>query len=137
MKTLLSIPLLYILILMLCFASCAQQVNFQKSTHVPAAEVEMKIDRDKNGNYTIDLKVKNLAKPQNLTPGRKTYIVWNQGDYGSFNLGQLKLDDKLKGKLKASSVYKPNQIIITAENNPMATQPDNQVVLKSDEINID
>lgn len=122
----------------LLFNSCSQQsVSFQKSSAIPAAELELEIGRDDNSNYTIELKVKNMAKATALTPERDAYVVWVRSDQGDFNLGQLKVNDKLKGSLKATSVYKPKMIFITAENNIKATQPDKQVVAESESPNFD
>lgn len=123
---------IYLVVLLFVLSACAQKVNFQKSSIVPAAVADMKVEKDKNENYIIEIEVKNLAKPQSLTPSRKVYVVWNQSVHGNFNLGQLRVNDKLKAKLKASTVYKPEKIIIAAENDPMATQPSNQVVLESE-----
>lgn len=117
-------------------SSCSKEVSFQKSTVVPAAKVKVKVDRDNNDNYEVDVEVKDLAQPQDLTPERNSYVVWIESKQGAFNIGQLQVSDKLKGSLVGYTPYKPTKIKITAEDNPRATQPGNQVVLISEDINI-
>jgi hypothetical protein len=129
--------LISLLILAMFLAGCSQKIAFKKSRVVPAAELNVKINQDKNGNYTIDLNVENLAQPQDLTPGKKTYIVWTVTSKGNFNIGQLVIDKNLKGTLSATTPYKPSSIIITAEEDPLATFPGIQVVLTSEEIILD
>jgi len=62
-------------ILLLIFAisvlgSCAKKVAFNPSTVAPGATGSVKIKRDKNKNYAIDLKVRNLPKAEDLQPRR-------------------------------------------------------------------
>lgn len=132
MHKIITNTILILLAVAFTLSSCSQQtVSFQKSSAIPAAELDLQIGRDDNGNYTIDLEVKNMAKPSALTPDREAYVVWVRSAQGDFNLGQLKINDKLKGELEAATVYKPEMIFITAENNIKATQPDKQVIAES------
>lgn len=116
---------------------CSQKIAFNKSRVVPAAELNVKISQDKNDNYKIEMEVENLALPQDLTPAKNTYVVWITSINGSFNVGQLLLDKNLEGTLSAITPYKPNSILITAEEDPKATFPGIQVVLTSETIILD
>ena len=129
--------LLSLLILTFFLGGCSQKIAFKKSRVVPAAELDLKINVDKNGNYSIDLNVENLALPQDLTPAKNTYVVWAVTGKGNFSVGQLIIDKNLKGALSAMTPYKPRSIIITAEDDPEATYPGLQVVLTSEEIILD
>ena len=129
--------ILYLLILTFFLGGCSQKIAFKKSRVVPAAELELKIHVDKNGNYNIELNVENLALPQDLTPAKSMYIVWAVTGKGNFNVGQLLIDKSLKGALSAITPYKPSSIIITAEDDQEATYPGLQVVLTSEEILLD
>jgi hypothetical protein len=129
--------LLYLLMLTMFLSGCYQKFAFKKSRIVPAADLNVKIDHDKNGNYNIELNVENLAQPLDLTPAKKTYIVWIISNKGSFNVGQLNIDKNLEGSLSAITPYKPTSIIITAEEDPEATYPGTQVVVTSEEIILD
>ena len=138
MKTVETIRLLiFCLIIPIILGGCSRKFTFQKSSVVPAAQLAMKIDHDKNDNYKIELKVENLVQPQGLTPSRNTYVVWVNSKQGNYNIGQLSISNKLNGSLTATTPYKPLAVIITAEDNPKATQPGTQVVLTSEEIDID
>lgn len=100
---------------------------------VPAATGTIQVGHDKNGNTTLDLKVKHLAKPGNLTPPATTYVVWIQRPgVSAENQGQLQVNDNLEGEFKTTLPYHNFQIFITAENNPHATSPSGQEVLRQD-----
>ena len=66
------------LALLICLASFAQKkkVSFNTSTVVPSAEGTVKVKKDNNGNYNIDISIDNLADPKRLTPAKKAYVVW-------------------------------------------------------------
>ena len=58
--------------------SCSSKIKFQQSTVVPAAEGSVKVKKDKNENYAIDVDVIHLAGPDRLTPPAAAYVVWIQ-----------------------------------------------------------
>jgi hypothetical protein len=129
--------LVFFLISAMVLGGCSQKIAFNKSTIVPAAELNVKISQDKNDNYKIEMEVENLALPQDLTPAKNIYVVWITSINGSFNVGQLLLDKNLEGTLSAITPYKPSSILITAEEDPKATFPGIQVVLTSETIILD
>lgn len=129
--------IVFLLVLAILLGGCTQKIAFKKSRVVPAAELDLKLYQDKNDNYSIELHVENLALPQDLTPAKQTYIVWIVSGKGNFNAGQLLIDKNLKGTLSAITPYKPISIIISAENDPQATYPGQQIVLTSEEIPLD
>jgi hypothetical protein len=118
--------------------SCGQTVRFVTSTVVPAAEGKVKIKKDDNNNYGIEIEIKNLAEPNKLTPARKTYVVWmNDSNNQSKNLGQLTtssglFSSTLKASFKTVSPIKPTRIFITAEDSGTPVTPGSQVVLNTD-----
>ena len=103
-------------------SSCAKKLTFVTSNIVPAATGSVKIKSDNNGNSSINLSVKNLAKPRDLTPPRNTYVVWMvTEENGTKNIGGLNsssgfLSSKLKSSLKTVTPYKPTAFFITAED---------------------
>lgn len=126
---------------MLCItivlASCARKMTFTTSRVAPAAEGHVKIKKDKNKNYSINLKVKRLADPSRLRPAKRIYIVWmeTQRD-GTRNIGNLRTSSALFSKTLKSSLstvtpYKPTGFFITAENSENPTYPDGEVVLRT------
>ncbi len=108
--------------ILLLAGSCARKATFRPSTQVPAAEGKVKVKRDKNRNYTIDVDVFNLTEPDRLQPPRNTYVVWMVGEDGTINnLGQIRSSSGLfsktrKGSLETSSPSKPVKIFITSED---------------------
>ena len=128
---LLTVSLVFLL------SSCARKVAFQTSPVVPAAEGSVKIKKDKNNNYSLDISVRNLAEPQRLNPPRDTYVVWIETDRdGTKNIGQIKsssglFSSKLKASLEAVTSFKPNRIFITGENDASVTFPGMQVIIQT------
>lgn len=94
-------------------SSCARKMTFGTSTVAPAATGQAKVKKDKNGNYGINVSVRNLAPSKNLTPSRETYIVWVETESnGVKNIGQINtssdlLSKKLKASLSAHMPFKP------------------------------
>lgn len=126
-----------ILLLCLLMTSCARKIMFENSSVVPAAEGSVKVKKDKNSNYALDVSVKNLAESKRLTPPRDTYIVWIETERdGTRNIGQLNssnglFSSKLKASLKTVSSYKPTRLYITAEDNGTIQFPGSQLVLST------
>ncbi len=117
--------------------SCARKMSFQTSSVVPAAEGTVKIKKDKNKNYNIDLNVMRLASPDRLNPPKDFYVVWmtTEGSDAK-NIGQIKtssslLSKTLKSSLKTVSTTQPTGFFITAENNGNIQYPGEEVVLKT------
>ncbi len=111
--------------------------TFSKSSVVPAAEGSVKVKKDKNNNYNIDLHVKRLADPKRLSPAKEIYIVWlRTEDNGSINIGQLKtssgmFSNSLTSALKTVTTFKPINFYITAENHADIKYPEGQTVLNT------
>ena len=59
-----------VLFICLTISSCARKMSFTNSTIVPGAEGSVKIKKDKNKNYKIDLNVIHLTEAKRLTPPR-------------------------------------------------------------------
>jgi hypothetical protein len=88
------------------FASCARKIAFQSSTIVPGAEGTVKVKKDNNSNYTIQVELSNLAEPGKLEPAMKTYVIWMETEQEPVkNIGQINssssfLSKRLKALLK-------------------------------------
>ncbi len=121
----------------LIFSSCAKKMSFGVSNVTPAAQGTVKVKTDKNKNYAIDVKIKNLAPADRLTPSKKVYVVWmvTSGNITK-NIGQLKssskfLSKKLKANLKTISSFKPDYFFITGEDDAQTQYPGFPVVLST------
>jgi hypothetical protein len=121
--------------------SCAPKIAFLSSSVVPAAEGSVKIKNDKNNNYSINVAVTSLAKPERLNPSGNIYVVWMQTEQnGTKNIGRLKTSRALLSKLYKSSLktvtpFKPASFFITAEKVANIQQPQGETVLKTDSFN--
>jgi len=126
---------LFMLIFSFVATACNRKIAFETSTVVPAAEGRVKLKRDDNKNYIIDLEVKNLAAPDRLTPPRNVYVVWVEDENNTTrNVGQLKsssglFTSGLKASLRSVSATKPRRVYITAEDSAEAQYIGSQVVL--------
>ena len=118
--------------------SCGgSKMAFQTSSVVPSAEGSVKVKKDKNKNYDIDLSVIRLANAERLNPPKKMYIVWmNTANDGVKKIGQLKtssslLSKSLKSSLKTSVPYEPKSFFITAEDDAGIEVPYGPTVLST------
>ncbi|QJD98335.1 hypothetical protein HH214_07580 [Mucilaginibacter robiniae] len=106
---------------------------------VPAAEGYIKISKDENQNYAIDVNVKRLAEPSRLKPPKELYLVWMESkSNGVKNLGRLNsssgfFSSDLKGLLHAVTPFKPERVFVTAEDQANIPYPGAQVVLTTKE----
>ena len=102
-------------------SSAQKKVSFNNSIIVPGAEGSVKVKKDKNGNYDIDIYTENLPDPKKLTPSQKVYVAWIETkEKGVKNIGQMKSSSSLLSKVRKASIttvstYKPVKIFITAE----------------------
>ena len=140
-KTPLSIPysfrILSFIFAAVLISACSRKVVFPTSTVLPAADAVVKIDKNDNNNYEIDLRVENMAKPDRLDPPRKKYVVWMVSEKnGTINMGNLEISKKLKGSLETASPYKPICFFITAEDKEIVDTPSTQVVLNSENFDV-
>jgi hypothetical protein len=64
--------------------------SFLNSSVVPAARGSVKIKRDNNKNYVIQIHLSNLAEVERVQPSKQTYVVWMVTDRDmTKNIGQL------------------------------------------------
>jgi hypothetical protein len=108
-----------ITVLALFMAACSPKIVYNTSTIVPTAEGNVKVKKDKNGNFAVSTEIVNLAPPQKLPNPQNHYIVWADTPEGTKNLGLIKtsktlLGKALKGSLSTTTTSKPSRIFITA-----------------------
>ncbi|NJY63276.1 hypothetical protein HC174_10970 [Salinimicrobium sp. CDJ15-81-2] len=118
-------------------SACSKKVVFPVSQVAPAAEAVLKVDKDNNNNYEIDLEVTNLAEPRRLTPARSHYVVWMvTKEHGTINIGNLNINRKNNGEITTTTPYEPIRIFITAEDERNPVLPSTQVVLNSENFKV-
>ena len=124
--------------MILLVTSCATNVSFLNSSVVPAAKGTVKIKKDNNKNYQINLEIKDLAEVERLQSSKQMYVVWMETERGIYeNLGQLHSSTGFMSKqhtasLESSSPYKPVRIFVTAENESNVQNPDSKEILTTD-----
>jgi hypothetical protein len=126
------VPVLLLTCLFLLVACGGKRVPLTASTTVPAATATADLHRDKNGNTVLELRVKHLAKPENLSPPKSVYVVWIQPTGSNpIKEGQLQVNNNLDAEFRAPTTYKEFAIFVTAEDNSTVQQPTGQEVLRS------
>ncbi len=122
---------------LLSTTSCSTKAAFLTSAVVPAARGEVKVTRDNNDNYIIELEIANLAEPERLDPPKKLYVVWMvTAQKMTQNIGQMEsssstFSSKLKADFKTSSASKPVKIFITAEDDASVQYSNSTIVLST------
>lgn len=120
-------------------SSCARKVSFQTSSVVPGAQGSVKLKKDNNSNYQIQVFLSNLAEPGRLTPPKSNYVVWMESDNNYIkNIGQINtsssfMSKRLTSSFETVSAVKPTKIYITAEDDPSTQYPSTQVVLSTNQ----
>jgi hypothetical protein len=127
-----SAVILAVLTFGVMLTSCTHRVPVTVSSGQPAATSELKVTKDDNNNTKLKLTVRNLAKPTRLLPARKTYVVWIQRDDSSPEiLGQLQVDDHLKGEFETVTPHKRFDLLVTAEDSPTPEFPSDERVMRA------
>lgn len=122
-------------IMLLTFTSCGKNIAFQNSSIVPAAEGKVSVKKDSNKNYSIAIKISNLAEVSRLQPSKNVYVVWMETEESLVkNIGQIKSDtgfmsSKLKASFETVTSFEPSKIFITAEDNADVQYPGMQLIL--------
>lgn len=125
-------------ITLLIFGSCAHKIAFLTSKVAPAARGYVKVTKDNNHNFNIEVKLLYLAEVDRLQPPKETYIVWMVSEEEVVkNMGQVKSSTSyfskgLKGSFVTVSSSKPNKIFITAEEHADTEFPSSKVILTTD-----
>jgi hypothetical protein len=100
---------------------------------VPSATGKVDVDRDRNGNHVVKVRVYHLADPEKLSPARNSYVVWVQAKgKDPENLGMLRVNKDLAGSLEATTPYNHFTIFITAEENPKPDRPSGTEILRGE-----
>lgn len=127
----------FVLVAML-LSSCAKRVAFPDSPSMPGADVVLKVDQNKNNNYELELEVDHIARPNRLTPPRNNYVVWLEtSSHGTINVGNLRVSSGNKASLTTVTPYKPIRMFISAEDKQDVIFPSSQIVLSSEEFDMD
>lgn len=107
-----------------------QTMNVDPS--VPAARGEVQAKEGDNGNTEVRLNVEHLAKPEAIESDARTYVVWVQDSQNGErvqNVGALRVNDDLKGDIRAITPMKQFDIFVTPEPVANAESPSGDRIL--------
>ena len=110
----------------LAATSAAATYPLGSSPQIPAAAGKAKIRHVSNGNTEIQLDVKHLAPPASIDPTTSVFIVWVRGlEAGALpqNLGALRTNKKLSGKLKSVTSLREFDLFLTCEATQTVVAP--------------
>jgi len=111
---------------LLAAACSAATIQLGSSSRIPAAEGKVNLRQTSNGNTEIKLSVKHLAPPARVEPTSSIFVVWVRGlESGAQpqNLGALRVNKNLNGKLRTTTSLRAFDLFITAEGTPTVTAP--------------
>jgi hypothetical protein len=106
---------------------------FEASSVTPGAMGEVVTRTDANGNTRLSIDVQHLAPPDRVAPGATVYVVWVTDVAAGAtpqNLGALRVDKDLRGKLEVATPLRTFDLTITAEPSPGVVAPSGPPVLK-------
>lgn len=124
------IPGIVGLMLLWPFGESAKKITMTPAKEVPAAHGTISVKTGHNGNTEVNITTKSLAQPSALTPPAETYVVWFQPPNQSpKNMGALRVDNNLNGKLETVAPYRQFKVFITAEKQQSVGSPHGPEVL--------
>ena len=112
------------LMLLWPFGAGSKKISMTAAKEVPAAHGTVAVKTGRNGNTDVNITTKSLAQPSALTPPAETYVVWFQPpDQSPKNMGALRVDNNLNGKLDTVAPYRQFKVFITAEKQQTVASP--------------
>jgi hypothetical protein len=78
------------------------------------------------------LKAEHLAKPTLLSQPATNYVMWvEQEGHEPQNVGVLRVDDALKGEVRATTTATRFMVLVTAEDDAKTQTPSERIVLRA------
>jgi len=114
-------------------ASAPPSVRMVGSVENAAAQGTVTATSGENNNTAIVVDVRHLAPPERVQPGATTYVVWARamGRDEYQNLGGMRVDSDLHGRLRTVTPLRSFDVIVTAEASSTATTPATKRVLSA------
>lgn len=110
----------------------AQKLTMPSSKVAPAAQIQLNLDKDSNGNTTVELTAKNLAQPKSLQPPMSVYVVWVQAQGQTPQpKGMLSVNQDLDGELKFITPLTTFVLFITAESDGQVEVPSSTEITRA------
>lgn len=98
----------------------------------PAAQAEVDTKKVEGNNTKLSINVKHMADPARIDEGAAHYVVWVEpsGSDEPQNVGTLVVDDDLEGKYETTVPFESFTLLITAEQDRLATYPSGPVIFE-------
>jgi hypothetical protein len=121
------------IVLTACASAPSPSVQMVGSVDIPAAQGTVTATSTENNNTSIVVDVRHLAAPERVQPSATTYVVWARaaGRDNYQNLGALRVNRDLHGRLQTVTPLRSFDVIVTAEESPTVTAPANKKVLSA------
>ena len=105
--------------------------RLNSSPEIPGAVGTVKFKRVEGDDTGIELKVRNLAEPEQLSPPGYAYVAWVRStpEDSPQNVGALDLGPDLGGVLQAETPLRRFELFVTAEATSDAPQPTGPLLL--------
>lgn len=102
------------------------------SADIPAAQGKVKVKHKPDGNREIHVQVEHMAPPERTAKDAAAYVVWlRAGDRNAKprNIGILRVNEDLKGELRAITPFPEFDVFVTAEKSPQVSEPSEQPLM--------
>ena len=121
-------------VVMSLISACVAPIALTRGAKVPAASGTLVAKRSDDGNTSIDLSVRHLAKPGQVDSKANFYVVWVQDidrKTPPQSVGVLPLNDNLEGHLLTVSALSGFDLTITPEPSHQAAVPTTEPVFSA------
>ncbi len=113
----------------------SNQIRMTNLERVPAAEANLKTDKDKDGMVNYQLDVKHLAPADKVSEGASAYVAWIEpdgpGESAPQNIGLVNVNENLSATIEGRTPFQNFDFFITAEPHASVTQPDGERIFET------
>ncbi len=104
------------------------------SDNLPAASGKVVTEKWDGRTRNVEVEVSHLAPADRVASGANTYVVWfkpAQQDAPAQNMGTIRPDQNLSGKLKTTTSFVDFDVFVTPESAANVTSPSQKEVLSA------
>jgi hypothetical protein len=131
MKAISRVGLACAVVSLLATVAWAKTYTMQATTLDPGAVAKLDVKAN-TGNTELMLKAEHLAKPTLLSQPATNYVMWvEQEGHEPQNVGVLRVDDALKGEVRATTTATRFMVLVTAEDDAKTQTPSERIVLRA------
>jgi hypothetical protein len=123
----------------LCSAGCglfggsAPKQTMLTSAENTSGEGTVQAKAGDNDNTKLEVEVKHLSSPSKVAADASVYVVWIQPRNGEIqNVGALKVDDDLLGRLSTTTPHRAFTVTVTPEPSARMAAPTHKAVFTAE-----